>query len=70
MGWVELDIQIGQAGFGFKRDILESHDLLVRGSSRIMVADCATIIAFDHLFVHVFFGDQFQDRLEEVEVEA
>jgi hypothetical protein len=29
-----------------------------------------SIIAFDDLFVHMLFGDQFEDRLEEVGVEA
>jgi len=60
MGWIELDIPVSQAGLGFKQDILGRQDPLARRSSRI--------IAFDDHFVHVFFGDQFEDGLEEVGV--
>ena len=55
---VELDVQVGQACFGLKGDLLGSQDPLERG--------CSGIIAFDHLFVHLVLGDEFEDRLEEV----
>ena len=53
-----MDIQVGQAGLGFERDVFGGQDPLVRSSG--------CIIAFDELFVHVFFRDQFEDWLEEV----
>ena len=57
-----MDIEIGQAGLWFQRDILGSQDTLVRG--------CGGIISFDELFVHMFFGEQFENWLEEVGVET
>jgi len=53
---IELDIQVGQAGFGFKGDLLGSQNPLERGRGGIIV--------FDHLFDHLIFGDEFEDGLE------
>ena len=57
-----MDILVGQAGFAIRGDVSRFQDTLIGGSGRI--------ISFDGLIVHPSFGDQFEDRLEEVEVEA
>jgi hypothetical protein len=57
-----MDVLVGQAGFAIRGDISGCLDTLIGGSGRI--------ISFDGLIVHPPFGDQFEDRLEEIEVEA
>jgi hypothetical protein len=57
--WNELDIQIGQAGFGIERDILGSQNRLIRHGPRI-----TTSIDW---FFYMIFGDQDEHWLAEVE---
>ena len=58
---IEMDIQIDKPSFGFQRNIFAFKDTLVRR--------LGWIIPFDGLIANAFFGNQFERRLKEVDVE-
>jgi hypothetical protein len=62
LDWIELDIQVGETGLDFDGNVVGSQDTLERGSS--------LIISFEEFVVHVLLGDQFQNWLEAVGVQA
>ena len=58
---IELDIEGHQPGFSFQRNSFAFEDTLIRG--------LGYIIAFDGLVANAFFGNQFERRLKEVDIE-
>jgi len=61
-GGIELDIHVHESGFGYQRNIFAFEYTLVRCLS--------WIIPFDGLIAKAFFGNQFERRLKEVDVES
>ena len=58
---IELDIEIGEVRLGFKRNVFAFDDALVR------CLGC--MIPFDGFIVDVFFGNQLENGLKEIDVE-
>jgi hypothetical protein len=61
-GRIELEIQVHKPCFGLQRNVFAFQDTLVR---------ClGYIIPFDGFIANAFFGNQFERRLKEIDVET
>ena len=61
-GGIELDIEMGEPGFGFERNVFAFEDTLVRS--------LGDIIPLDGFVANPFFGNQLERGLKEVDVES
>src|SRR5262249_35637946 len=61
-GGIERDIQVHEPRFGLQRNVLAFENTLVRGLGEI--------IPLEGLVANVFFSNQLEGGLEEVDVEA
>jgi hypothetical protein len=61
-GGIELNIEMGEPGFGFQRNVFAFEDSLVGGLS--------SIIPLEGFVANPFFGNQLERGLKEVDVET
>ena len=62
IGGIELDIEMGEPGFGFYRNVMAIEDPLIRG--------LGGIIPLAGFVANPFFGNQLEGWLKGVDVEA